>query len=175
MIAVPKDKECVMKKIWIGALCVASLMAIGCNEVVDGDGLGEPVGSMAIEFSTHSLALSQANSCDDYRKHVLDSLAREIAYNRFVAYGGGRMYIDGDVVANDPEASPGSNDGGEKAGDYTQTNVQEAGADELDTVKNDGKYITVQFNNYKFTVSRSGSSHEYILNGTLPFLCYMYD
>lgn len=130
-----------MKKIWIGALCVASLMAIGCNEVVDGDGLGEPVGSMAIEFSTHSLALSQANSCDDYRKHVLDSLAREIAYNRFVAYGGGLMYEDGDAVANEPEASPGSNDGGEKAGDYTQTNVQEAGADELDTVKNDGKYM----------------------------------
>ena len=41
--------------------------------------------------------------------------------------------------------------------------------------KNDGKYITVQFNNYKFSVSRSGSSHEYVLNGTLPFLCYMYD
>lgn len=42
-------------------------------------------------------------------------------------------------------------------------------------VKNSGSSITLQFSNYKFEVSRSGKTHEFILNGTLEFKCYMYD
>ena len=41
--------------------------------------------------------------------------------------------------------------------------------------KNSGSSITVQFSNYMFEVSRSGKTHEFILNGTLEFKCYMYD
>lgn len=121
-----------MKK-WL--LCVLSCIALcGCTE--RSSDLGAPVGEMALEFSSHKLALSQANSCDDYRAHMLDSLAREIAYERF-AYVGGRWYAVDEAVS---EPGSASNDA-PKAGEFTETNVQEAGADELDTVKNDGNYM----------------------------------
>ena len=42
-------------------------------------------------------------------------------------------------------------------------------------VKNNGSSITLQFSNYKFEVSRSGKTHDFILDGTLEFKCYMYD
>ncbi len=42
-------------------------------------------------------------------------------------------------------------------------------------VKNSGSSITLQFTCYKFEVSRSGKTHEFILNGTLEFENYMYD
>ena len=42
-------------------------------------------------------------------------------------------------------------------------------------VKNNGKYITIKFSNYKFEVRRNGKSHKFILNGTLDFLCYLYE
>jgi hypothetical protein len=42
-------------------------------------------------------------------------------------------------------------------------------------VKNSGSSITLQFSSYKFEVSRSGKTHEFILNGTLEFKNYMYD
>lgn len=42
-------------------------------------------------------------------------------------------------------------------------------------VKNSGSSITLQFSNYMFEVSRSGKTHEFILNGTLEFKNYLYD
>ena len=132
-----------MKKIWLSALCLAAVAGFsGCNESIQVDDLGTPVGSMSLDFSSHSLALSQANSCEDYRKHILDSLARKIAYERFGTYGGYRWGWDVDY-AEEPSASPDATNSGSKesAGDYTVTNVQEAGADELDSVKNDGTYM----------------------------------
>lgn len=143
-----------MKKIWLSALCLAAVAGFsGCNESIQVDDLGTPVGSMSLDFSSHSLALSQANSCEDYRKHVLDSLARKIAYERFGTYGGYRWGWDVDY-AEEPSASPDATNSGSKesAGDYTVTNVQEAGADELDSVKNDGTYMySVQNNDVHIT------------------------
>ncbi len=131
-----------MKKIWLGAFCLAaSLFTFGCNDSVQGDDLGSPVGSMALDFSSHTLALTQANNCDVYRKHMLDSLAREIAYERF-SYFGGYWYnggVDYEIAPTAPNET--ADGGGSKAAEYTETNVQEAGADELDIVKNDGTYM----------------------------------
>ena len=44
-------------------------------------------------------------------------------------------------------------------------------------IKNSGKSITVQFINYTFEVGWYGNdkTHEFILNGTLEFKCYMYE
>ncbi len=129
-----------MKRFSICMLLFLSITAsTGCNDASSSDELDfDPID---IEYQTHSLALTKANSCDDYRAHVLDSLARRIADVRF----SGSSYYWGEI-ADDAVNSPSSNEtggssNGSSAGEFTTTNVQEKGVDEPDTVKNDGQYM----------------------------------
>ena len=75
----------------------------------------------------------------------------------------------------------GYNDFGEDATDIEYITTSMSGwhgenvSGSAKVVKNSGSSITLQFSNYKFEVSRSGNTHEFILNGTLEFKCYMYD
>ena len=104
-----------------------------------------------IDLSTRKMALVQANSCDDYRKHLLDDLAIRVANDRFGGYRRCGMssedlkwdfpvFADADMV-NEAAEPASETPKGESAGEFTTTNVQEAGVDELDTVKNDANYM----------------------------------
>jgi len=128
-----------MKRLSVGMLLLASLAATtGCNDSASDLGF-DPVD---IEFQTHTLALTKATGCDDYRAHVLDSLARRIADTRFGYYYGGIDYVeDAATPGNEAENAGGSASSGSSAGEFTTTNVQEKGVDEPDTVKNDGQYM----------------------------------
>ncbi|MCX6772936.1 MAG: beta-propeller domain-containing protein [Candidatus Micrarchaeota archaeon] len=68
---------------------------------------------------------------------------------------GGRLGIDnmmekGVAVSAAAPASPSPISSGGSSTDYSQTNVQVAGVDEADMVKNDGKYIYVVGNDYGY-------------------------
>ncbi|MFA6214415.1 MAG: beta-propeller domain-containing protein [Candidatus Micrarchaeia archaeon] len=60
---------------------------------------------------------------------------------------GGMMKASGAV----PSMAPVAADSAQSASDYSQTNVQVAGVDEADIVKNDGKYIYVAKNEYDYS------------------------
>ncbi|MBO4351018.1 MAG: beta-propeller domain-containing protein [Proteobacteria bacterium] len=122
-------------------------------------------GHVDVDLSTRKLALTKADTCDDYRKHLLDELAVRIADERFgrhytCGYDYRNHYWDmnwgfasddaptsssmekGDAESPEYADSPSEpSSGGSNAGEYTTTNVQEKGVDELDTVKNDGNYM----------------------------------
>ena len=105
-----------------------------------------------VNISKRSISLSKAKTCDDYRNHLMDDLALRIAHARFEQwnYCGYTRWYDG-VMEDDavntavPDAEPpnqaGSDSKDDSAGEYTTTNVQEEGVDELDSVKNDGNYM----------------------------------
>ena len=126
-----------MKKLAIFALSLAAMCTMNaCSDSND----NSDSGIKPIDITSRTLALTKATSCDDYRSHLLDGLAAAIAAERFE-----RGWYYGpleDAVEAEPSAEK---DGGtaneESAGEYTTTNVQEAGVDELDSVKNDGNYM----------------------------------
>ncbi|MBO4351259.1 MAG: beta-propeller domain-containing protein [Proteobacteria bacterium] len=128
-----------MKKLAIFALSLSAIAAMSaCSDSNDNNSFS---GYKPIDITSKQLALTKAASCDDYRNHVLDGLAMAIAKERFEGY-----YYWGPMedVAVDAEPSAAEEPGSvkeESAGEYTTTNVQEAGVDELDTVKNDGNYM----------------------------------
>lgn len=126
-----------MKKIALLALSFAAIATFsGCSDDNgNNNSNGNPSG-YDIDITTKALGLTKATSCDDYRRHVLDNIAYAVADEIFGGYYYG-IKEDGGVVPDAPDAS--INDGG--AAEYTTTNVQEAGVDELDTVKNDGNYM----------------------------------
>ncbi len=153
-----------MKKLSLLALSILAVSAFAaCNEsetntgcktsnciiTTPGQNPGTSTGKIDVDFSTKKLALTKANTCDDYKKHILDSLAMKIANERFQQrhycwYGGVDMIQEeSDDSFNDAKESSGAaaSPTAPSAGEYTETNTQEAGVDELDTVKNDGNYM----------------------------------
>ncbi len=126
-----------MKKLAIFALSLAAICSV--NACSDNDD-NSTVGYKPIDITSRQLALTKATSCDDYRDHLLDGLAMAIAEERFEGGYHYKGWDDVESVANDT-ASPDSAADGGSAGEYTTTNVQEAGVDELDSVKNDGNYM----------------------------------
>lgn len=79
--------------------------------------------------------LVRVQSCDDLRDHLADTMV-EMALSQQYGWWG-RNFLD--------VAAPEADDGGSGAGptDYTTTNVQEEGVDEIDLVKTDGEYLYV--------------------------------
>ncbi len=136
-----------MKKLFYAALFGVTLSFFGCGSDNGNDaGDFDPI---AIDFNAHSAALKKADSCDDYRSHLLDAAARDIADARF---GWGYRWYDVDynyadgadnAYANGEDNAGGSTDSQPKdeAGEFTVTNIQEEGVDEIDTVKNDGEWM----------------------------------
>ena len=137
-----------MKKLFFMVLMGVSASLMACGSSNEGDDNG----GESIEFNSHKAALKKADSCDDYRKHILDAAAREIADARFgLHYHDWYEYdVSDDDYGDDYNGSP--NSGGEsgsgsssvpkdEAGEFTVTNIQEEGVDELDTIKNDGNWM----------------------------------
>lgn len=128
-----------MKKLYLAVLVVFAGLLGAC---VDKEGIKPDYD----EISSHRAALSAISSCDTYKDYVLDVAARQIAEQRF---GYGYRYWLEDAVA-EPEAPSADNDG-KSAGEFTSTNIQEAGVDEMDMIKNDGTYFYL-LNNTDFHV-----------------------
>lgn len=112
-----------------GAL-VLGLALIGCNK--GQDGLPAP------EVS-EEVGLRRLTGCDDLRAHVSDVMLEQIVKS----YGGYRGYPVSPGVESDAAEDANS---GEGPADYTGTNNQEAGVDELDNVKTNGTHLFVAQN-----------------------------
>lgn len=84
------------------------------------------------------LTLRRMVDCDDLEATVTTSLVEAIVDGRYGNYRGGWLAEDGAVDA--PSADDG---GGSGPTDYSTTNVQEAGVDELDLVKTDWRHLFI--------------------------------
>ncbi len=143
------NKEHIMKRSTYLLALLSFVTFTGCSDS-DNDSpviVAGEVFSMPLEFSQHKLALTKATGCDAYRSHLLDAAARNIVDARFSSvyfYKGGMYYADADVDYAVPslveDASAGSADTN-SAGDFTATNNQEVGVDEVDDIKNDGTWM----------------------------------
>lgn len=79
--------------------------------------------------------LLRLSDCGELRDYATDVITESLLDAQYGYYGRG-----GDLSAEDGAAAPESSDG---PTDYTTTNVQEEGVDEIDIVKTDGNYIYV--------------------------------
>lgn len=80
----------------------------------------------------HRAALRPVRDCDGLRSHLVDATVESLVQYR---YGWrGLPWLDG------PDAGGGNETG---PADWTETNVQEQGVDELDIVKTDGRHLYV--------------------------------
>ena len=76
-------------------------------------------------------ALRRLTSCEDLRATLEDALVEQIVQGRY-GWWGWAVAEDAETGADDAPSSP---------SDYTGTNVQEAGVDEIDLVKTDGTHM----------------------------------
>ena len=91
------------------------------------------------EVQEVSPELRRFESCSEAQDFLSD-----VMLNTALEYQYGYGWWGVDDVAMDAEAAPEpSGESSEGPSDYTTTNVQEEGVDELDVVKTDGEYIYV--------------------------------
>ena len=89
------------------------------------------------EVQEASVELRRFEDCSEAQEFLSDVMLNTALEYR---YGYGWW---GDDVAMDASVSESSEDASDSPSDYTTTNVQEEGVDELDVVKTDGEYIYV--------------------------------
>jgi uncharacterized secreted protein with C-terminal beta-propeller domain len=92
-----------------------------------------PMRRLAPEPPTSSVALKAVDDCQALRSYVSEVVLETLIKN---LYWWGPMPMGGSPWA-------GAEDGARGPDDYTTTNVQEQGVDELDMVKTDGRYLYV--------------------------------
>ena len=85
-----------------------------------------------------SVELRRFESCSEAQDFLSD-----VMLNTALEYQYGYGWWGVDDVAMDSEPAESSADSSDSPSDYTTTNVQEEGVDELDVVKTDGEYIYV--------------------------------
>jgi uncharacterized secreted protein with C-terminal beta-propeller domain len=118
---------------WNRSMGVLALAALGaCGTPDGGDGAPDP---------RNEASLRRLQSCDDVKTRLADVLTEQMVQG--YGYRGGGM-LEGDLGAEAP-SSNGANDGasGDAPGDFTGTNNQEAGVDEIDIVKTNGTHLFV--------------------------------
>lgn len=117
----------------LATLTSLAIFATACGDTNEPD-IHPPLHQSA-EFS-----LLPAQSCDTIRERLTDATTEQILEHRYANY-----YWRGDNNASDdspPVAAPEAGSDADNApDDYTETNVQEAGVDEPDIIKTDGKFI----------------------------------
>ena len=146
-----------MKNYAIFAMLVAAMLLLtGCvktpstGPVFPGKPIGKP-GSTPEKVAVPSAAIKSFSSWDD----VSDFLR---ASNPSAGFYGGPMMRGGmmtdalplGAVAKESAQAPAPSAANGGAADYSTTNVQVAGVDEADIVKNDGKYVYVVGNSYSY-------------------------
>ncbi|MBR4984326.1 MAG: beta-propeller domain-containing protein [Proteobacteria bacterium] len=155
-----------MKKLFLCALSVMALAASGCTEnpfpfanssnheifyITPGDYTSIPV-----DFERNSQGLTQCQSCETYRSAILDAAARELADHRFSynnTYHSSSLFPDIYISADETATGKATIPSGQIAPSFTTTNTQESDVDEMDTTKNDSKYL-YHVSNYRVMVSR---------------------
>ncbi|MFA5625297.1 MAG: beta-propeller domain-containing protein [Bradymonadales bacterium] len=113
-----------MRKFQFLFLVLFSLFMTSC---VNSEGIYDDSNNL----TKHEAALTVIPDCAAYKDYVLDTAAREIAELRYGYY----LRVWDDVQPGDPEIDK------DNAGEFTTTNVQEGGVDEMDSIKNDSKYF----------------------------------
>ena len=89
------------------------------------------------ELTNGTPILQQFQTCADTQDYLADIVLNQVLSSRYSYYGGWGF-------AEDTEAGADDSSGGESGPtDYTTTNNQEEGVDEIDLVKTDGQYIYV--------------------------------
>ena len=98
---------------------------------------GAEAGDRVRPFTTpsHAMALRSLDDCEQLRTYLVDVAVESVIRDR---YGWGGWLV--------PWSSPGGAEDGAGASDFTTTNVQEPGVDELDLVKTDGRHLFVAQN-----------------------------
>lgn len=114
-----------------GILSSATLL-LACDNASQWDG---PI--VKDVFSKHALGLTLAQDCDAYKAYLIDTKAMDYAKQQYLSY---RWMTDDDINVGFPEGDS------KDAGEYTTTNLQEEGVDEMDILKNDGSHMFVMEN-----------------------------
>jgi uncharacterized secreted protein with C-terminal beta-propeller domain len=81
--------------------------------------------------------LVQFQSCEETKSYLAEVVINQALSYRYGYYGWGIMGAEDAETDASPESS------GDAPSDYTTTNVQEAGVDEIDLVKTDGQYLYI--------------------------------
>lgn len=144
-----------MKNFAILAVLVSAMLLFAGCATGTGPSQGTPVGpvgappKVASGASTGMKSFSSWNDVSDFL-HAANPNSGYYGYGGSMMVRGGMMDASLGKVAQEsaPTATPSPNGG--PATDYSQTNVQVAGVDEADLVKNDGKYIYAVGNSYGY-------------------------
>lgn len=116
-----------MNKITKLACLTLGIGTVGCDT---------PKDKPPIDQETQSLGLKQFQDCSELRSYVGDVIVKTMLNYEYGYWGWDEM------ATPDVSEDSGSNDSSGPS-DYTTTNVQEEGVDEVDMVKTDGQFIYV--------------------------------
>src|SRR5690554_6498993 len=114
------------------AISSIALLSTACGDSTEG--VAKDPGPIV---QSKEFALLPAPNCDVVRDRLIDANTEQTLDNLYNSYRWGSDDMAGGV----PEASPGDAADDGAPDDYTETNVQEAGVDEPDIIKTDGKFI----------------------------------
>lgn len=128
----------------LGLLAVSALLLGGaCDDAQDYNPTDSNV-DYRIGARSKAATLASFGSCEDVQSYAIDRYT-DFVVDQYAYYGPWRGGVDFAVDFAVPEtgqdAGAPTNDGGEEPGEFTDTNVQEAGVDEADVVKTNGNHI----------------------------------
>lgn len=115
---------------WNRSMGVLALAALGACGTPDDGGAPDP---------ENDAALRRMQSCDDVKTRLADVLTEQIVQG--YGYRGG--WAEDDLGAEAPSNGADGGSGGDAPEDFTGTNNQEAGVDEIDLVKTNGTHLFV--------------------------------
>jgi uncharacterized secreted protein with C-terminal beta-propeller domain len=115
--------------------CLLAAFATGCADD-DNGGANKNPGDPTNPPITRDYSLRLAPNCDALAEQIINVTTEQALQYRYL-YWGRELAAGGDATAGPPS----SNSGSAAPTDFTTTNVQEQGVDELDIVKTDGSFI----------------------------------
>ncbi len=152
-------RTCAVLTLALVLLLAAGHAAAGSTEPGQVRGIHNPPIRVGPDFSIHPpaqrAALRPVRDCDGLRAYLADVILDTVVQARY-----GIMplpWLEG----------PDAGSGGEAPSDFTTTNVQEAGVDELDLVKTDGSYLYVARDD-AFAVVRSWPPESSAMVASIP-------
>ncbi|MBA2664681.1 MAG: beta-propeller domain-containing protein [Bradymonadaceae bacterium] len=133
----------------------AALLSSACAEPGDRTGNNTtPPKTVSTEF-----ALLPAQSCETVRERLIDATVEEVLKYRYQNYGNFFNNTADDLAQPSSPPTEAGADRDAAPDDFTETNVQEAGVDEPDIVKTDGKFIYTSHND-KLVIMKSWPADE---------------
>lgn len=167
------------------AMMVATLGFTACSSGSDDDSEDGSTSTFSITYDGEKNAVENTTWLNPIYGHGGQNKGNYFCLDNY-PLGYGQIHIIFPYSQYDKNMPPsyfqvGYNDFGADATDIEYITVSGSGwhgeyvSGSAKVVKNGGNSITIQFSNYKFEVERSGKSHDFILNGTLEFDCYLYD